>query len=372
MTKSLLVTFHASHNYGSVLQSYATQKLLDYLGADNTILNFQMPSQKKYYSLYGGKGKMKLRQLAMFPIHMQRKRRCDKFFFFQQNYLNMTRELNTYDDLKKIDFESFDLFVSGSDQIWSNTIPEFVNSDIDYKGIYFGEFITCKKISFSSSTGEASEEYLETQKHNLLKFSHIAVREERGKKILDSLLDINCDVVLDPTLLLDKKVYEESFKLENPVIKGHYIFLYTLQGIKSGKKWKKMLIDLVKKTGLKVIVVSPFFPIVGHNIKNVNDAGPIDFLNLLRNADFVLTDSFHGTAFSAIFRKEFLVFQKEDNKDARKKNLLKQFGLSDRIISQKDANLVINSQKIDYNSVEEKMNQRIFESKEILRRYVDE
>lgn len=371
--KSLLVTFHASHNHGSALQAFATQQLLQQNSCDNTILNFQMPSQKKYYSLYGGKGGMKLREYAMLPLHFQRRRRQSRFYSFQDEFLNMTKEVNSYDDIKHLSFDDIDLMVSGADQIWSDGIPEFRQSKIDFKGIYFGDFIqNCRKIAFGSSTGEASEMYLKTQLPNLVQYDHIAVREERGRNMLQKMLDIKCDVVLDPTLLLSKEQYISKFKLNKRLVKEKYIFLYTLQGVKSGKRWRNMLQTLHQKTGYKIIVVSPFFPILGKNIVNINDAGPIEYVNLIKNAEIVLTDSFHGTAFSVIFRKNFFVYQSKSSNDPRKFNLLKCFGLEKRMINAHDAGSVLTSAPILYEEKEDLILDEVKRSKDILKGYIDE
>ncbi|MGQ2383923.1 polysaccharide pyruvyl transferase family protein [Lactiplantibacillus plantarum] len=370
--KSLLVTFHASHNHGSALQAFATQNLLDTFHYDNTILNFQMPSQKKYYSLYGGRGGMKLRELAMIPQHFQRRRRQERFRDFQAKYFNMTPEVNSYDQLKKLDLTRFDLMVSGADQIWSNQIPEFRQSNVDYTGVYFGDFINTRKIAFGSSTGEASVEYLKSKQELLKQYEHIAVREEAGKVKLEQFLNSKCDVVLDPTLLLSKEQYSKAFHLDSPLVDGKYIFLYTLQGVKIGKKWRSMLEELHAKTGYKIIVVSPFFPINGKHIININDAGPIEYVNLIKYAQIVLTDSFHGTAFSSIFRKQFFVFQKPESQDPRKKNLLKQFGLQGRIFDQKDADVILNSPDIDYAMHESNIQEAVKHSRMILERYLNE
>lgn len=373
MTKSLLVTFHASQNHGSALQAFATQKLLNDFGYDNTILNFQMAAQKKYYSLYGGKGKMKLRQLAMIPLHKQRKSRQKNFLSFQKNYFKMTEEYNTYEDLKKANLSKYDLFVSGSDQIWSDKIPEFVNSDKDYKDIYFGSFIkNIKKIAFATSTGEADVNYLRTQLKYLKQYKHIAVREQSGKKLLSQLLNLNCQVVLDPTLLISRRRYNNFFKLDQPIVDGKYIFLYCLQGVKAGKMWKKTLQQLYAKTQMKIIVVSPFFPIYGKNIINLNDAGPIDFLNLIYNADLVLTDSFHGTAYSINFRKNFFVYQSNKNRDPRKKNLLNKFKLSDRMITSKNSQQIISSYNVDYSAINKIIETKVNESRNVLKSFLED
>lgn len=369
---SLLVTFHASHNYGSALQAYATQSFLAEIGVDNTILNFQMPSQKKYYSLYGGRNGMKIREFTMLPLHFQRKNRQNKFYEFQNKYFKMTPEVNSYEQINELDLNKYDLFISGADQIWSNNIPEFKQSRIDYKGIFFGNFINCKKISFSSSLGNASLNYIKSKVPDLKKYDHISLREKRGQAMLNPLLNINCDLSLDPTFLIDDRQYTQMFDLDISIIPNKYILVYTLQGIKSGKKWKKSLQKLSKKTGYKIIVVSPFFPIIGKGLTNLVDVGPIDYLNLVKNASFVLTDTFHGTAFSIIFRKKFLVYQDSGNKDPRKIDLLKRFKLEDRIINDRNSEKIINFENINYSYEESLISDLINRSKEILKEYVYE
>ena len=138
-----IITFHGSHNHGSMLQAYATQRAIEKIGIESEIINFRMKSQKEYYSLYPMKfGTMRFfRSLCMLPIHMARKKRSEKFENFLRNrFLLSGKELANYDDLKSVS-EKYDLYLSGSDQIWSNLIPEFKSTEADYTGVYFLDFV---------------------------------------------------------------------------------------------------------------------------------------------------------------------------------------------------------------------------------------
>lgn len=163
-----IITFHGSHNYGSMLQAYATQQALLKLGYKNEIINFRMKSQKEYYALYQTKyGMMRfVRNLLLLPIHSLRSKREMKFEkFLREKYILSGDELETYEDLKTV-ASKYDIYLSGSDQIWSNRIPELIGSKIDYKGAYFLDFVAPgkKKVSYASSIGEATLEELEDKK----------------------------------------------------------------------------------------------------------------------------------------------------------------------------------------------------------------
>ena len=132
------------------------------------------------------------------------------------------------------------------------------------------------------------------------------------------------------------------------------MFLYTLHGLKHGLKWGKVLTDFKKKTGLKIVAVSPFFPITAHGIQNVIDAGPLDFLNLIKNAELVFTDSFHGTAFSINMNKPFYSYIGKSSGDNRKMDIMRKFGLEERALesmveSEKRKNWSMSYDLIDIN-----------------------
>lgn len=365
-----LITFHGSHNYGSMLQAYATQRSIESLGYNIEIVNFRMPSQKAYYSLYQTKyGAMRLfRGLLMLPIHKARKSREQKFEkFLNDRYYLSDKEYNSYKELSCV-ADKYEICVSGSDQIWSNRIPEFVWSNTDYTGVYFLDFIDdkTKRISYASSIGEATLDDLLDKKELLAKYIAISTRERKGEETLRALTNAPVATVLDPTFLMDRFQWRE---IETPgqIVPGQYVFLYTLRGIRPGLKWAKELTEFAKKIGLKIVCVSPFFPIVYPGITCLINVGPEDFINLIDHAEVVFTDSFHGTAFSINFEKPFYSMTPVSNNDNRKVDFLKELGLEKRILRSFEAIRKIKDYSLHYEKTSLILNRRRRESMEWLK-----
>lgn len=329
-----IITFHGSHNYGSVLQAYATQKIVAELGYEAEIINFRMESQKRYYSLYPhGYGIWLLGQcLLMLPIHNKRAIRAKKFESFIEKMNLSGSELKNRDDLKTI-IKRYDVYLSGSDQIWSLEVPELVGAKEDFTGVYFFDFIDNDKprISYASSIGKITYKELISKKDLLKKFNSLSTREQYGVDLLKRIVKRNVELVLDPTFLLNKEQWWDLAG-ENRLIKEPYVFLYTLHGLKHGLKWGRVLTEFKKRIGLNIVAVSPFFPITAPAVHNVIDAGPLDFLNLIKNAELIFTDSFHGTAFSINMNKPFYSYLGKDTGDTRKLGLMKMFGIEERAL----------------------------------------
>lgn len=348
-----IITFHGSHNYGSVLQAYATQKILTDLGYESEIINFRMKSQKEYYALYQTKYGMTgfIGDVLMLPVHLLRKQRFDKFeTFINTRYHLSGKDIENYEGLKEVS-NKYDLYLTGSDQIWSNRIPEFVGSDIDYTGVYFLDFVENgkKRIAFSSSVGEANEEDLKNAIEYLRKFSHISTRETYGVNLLSKFVDQKVYKTLDPTLMVPKEEWS-AISGKEPVVKGDYIFLYTLKGLRPGLEWGKYLSQLGKNLNMKVVCISPFFPVITPGIKNIFNAGPEEFINLINNAKLVFTDSFHGTAFSINLNKPFFSLTPGGAADVRKREILDTLGVGDRILTSQDQVAEITEWMLDYDA----------------------
>lgn len=340
-----IITFHGSHNCGSMLQAYATQKFLERLGHKSEIINFRMQSQKDYYALYQTKyGLMRFcRGLLLFPIHGLRSRRAKKFEEFMNGELKLSgRELSTYDDLESVK-SKYEVYLAGSDQIWSNRVPELAKSPVDYTGVYFLDFVdeNKKRVSYASSIGEATFNELISKKQLLLKFSAISTREKAGANIIEKLLGVQpVETVIDPTLALNSSEWRRLSGKE-PIVKGKYVLLYTLQGIRNGLQWARALKEFSARYGLIIVCVSPFFPVLSLGVKNLVDVGPKEFVNLIDNAEVVFTDSFHGTAFSINMNTPFYSLTKERSKDNRKAELLERLGLGSRkLLSYQDVALI--------------------------------
>lgn len=355
--KAGIITFHGSHNYGSVLQAYATQQTLLRFGIENEIINFRMKSQEDYYSLYPlGFGKMLAGQaLLMFPFHKKRMARWRKFESFILKRLRLSGPaLQNRADLEAVS-DCYDLYLCGSDQIWSNRIPELACAKEDFTGVYFLDFVSPekKKLAYASSVGEITYDELISKKELLQGFLGISTREQYGVDLLERVTGKKPELVLDPTFLLRgrdwRRMAGASRKVEEP-----YLLLYTLRGLKRGLKWGKELSRFAKRQGLKFVAVSPFFPIV-NGADNIMDAGPSEFLNLLANAEVVFTDSFHGTALSVNLGKPFYSFIGKNTGDNRKAGVLEQLGLMDRALESLEEIAEIDDYGMDYAAAEERL-----------------
>lgn len=331
--KTALITFHAPYNYGSVLQAYALQNALTKLGYENEIINYRFQGQKDAYRLIrktDNKADL-VKDLLQFPVWPKKKRRADKFEKFIAGNLNMTREFNSPEELASL-ANSYDVFISGSDQIWNKHANELDRVDWEYMGPYLLSFTSKPKISYASSVGGTTdEEILDNMKGELDKFSRISARESSVAKRLSGLLGTDVENVCDPTLLLTKEDYVKRFDLSER--KGNYIFYYSLAGINTVKRH----LEWIRKeygNDKMIIVNTPYAFIPGNKKrKNVVALDPGDFLQYILSADVVVTDSYHGTLFSVNFGKDFVCLcNKSAASDYRKSDILGRLGLTKHMV----------------------------------------
>lgn len=358
-----ILTFHASHNYGSCLQAYALQNTVKSLGMDVEIINFRTFRQKDMYAVFTKRKGLKylLKNLTHLLYYFPLKQKYQKFEdFIANNYLLSAQEYASAEDLQEAE-ANYDAFIVGSDQVW-NPLPR------DFDWIYFLTFVKeKKKISYAPSFGpffgKANEETLKRVAAEVETFSSISVREMQAKADLEQYINREINVVLDPTLLLEWNEWKELIDPE-PIIKEDYIFLYTLF---SSSEINRIVKKLSKKWKMRVVV---------SNFSNQHDVftsytkcfgtGPKDFLNLIYHAKFVVVTSFHGTVFSTLFEKPFYAINGE--KDNRIFSLLNITGLTNRTININDieekAEQAFN---IDFSEAREKIRQERVRSIEYLR-----
>ena len=336
-----ILTFQQAINYGAVLQLYALQKIIQKLGADPKVINYISPKLENDYKIvrYNDGLKNLLASIFCAKAFCERKRR---FKIFEKKYLNLTNELYSKEDLNKI-CEKYDYIITGSDQVWNYTIT-------DTDSTYMLDFVedNNKKISYAASFGVGfiPGELKIWYKNLLQDFKAISVREKQGQAIIKSLCSKEVPVVLDPTFLLTK---EEWKKLNTCDTKNKkYILVYCLR---RSNLLNKMAEKLKIKTGFEIIVLNP-------RIRNIYDkfsaynVGPGDFIRLFMNAEYILTNSFHGTAFAINFNKKFLVdldINSAISTNSRLLNILSLLGLEDRIVENIDIKKMY--QDIDYRKV---------------------
>lgn len=327
-----IITFHASHNFGSMLQAYALSKVVEQLGVNCEIINFQTDRQNDLYSIFTKrKGlKYKLKNLFSLVNYNSKVERYNKFSkFFRDNY-KLGKFLYKNSDELKLNPPQYDAYICGSDQIWNYGI-------LDSNLAYFLNFGNCIKISYAPSFGPMNKdlfEYKELLSNCISDINYISVREYEGQEIIKDISGRAAEALIDPTLLLPVKDWDNIIEQSNMTIKGDYILFYTLYADKN-------MVRLVKK-------VSKYYklPIVVPNISNQYDAfapfekrincGPADFIKLIKNAKLVLSSSFHGNVFSIIFNKPFYALcTKGDN---RINTLLLKMNLQDRILNSDNIN----------------------------------
>lgn len=327
-----VITFHAAFNYGSMLQAYAMQTILEKQGHKVEIINFRTKEQKLGYpkaielsSLHNIKQSI-IHLFEPSSISMLNKK-WNRFDNFLHKYLNLTKEYTTLEELKQANF-NYDILITGSDQIW-NTLA------FDFSEAYFGSFVGSQtsKVAYAPSMGPNPEKQDTAYLRMLLSdFKAVAVREARTKDFLEKNQILrNVDIVLDPTMLLDAQDYNSLYS-DEPLIKGKYIFYYTPGSIRH--EFLKEAEMMAEKMRLPVIC-DTFYrskDLKGYkHIFSYPSTGPSEFLNLIKNAYMVCGASFHLMVFSILFKKNFYCMN--GDVDSRMNHLMKTVGLENNIWS---------------------------------------
>lgn len=352
MKSIAIITFQNANNYGAMLQNYALVELIESLGYSVSTINYYAEKisavHKKREIISGNKNVLKkiyhtVWNLSNYPKYLCHYRRFENF---RHKYLHLSECVNK-NDLNKLS-QRYDLYVCGSDQIWNKSLIDYE----DYRA-YTLEFVLDKpKCSFAASSGSISM-FDEKMVEAISQLDIVTVREN-SLSVRLSESDISCEVVLDPTLLLSRTKW---LNLIGPMgqRRRKYVFMYFLESQSS------VCIDIAKDIS-KELGVSVYAPIC-HNRKTIFDIkscladGPIEFINEIKNAEFVVASSFHGVVFSIIFEKEFVTVLHE-NTGARVKELLTSLNLEERIVydyadySQKKDKL----KPINYVSLKKKLN----------------
>ena len=359
-----VITIHYANSYGGVLQAYATQKILSYYG-DVEIINYQ----KKHLAdglrviRWGTRPMDVLRVGKDLLRYVPRKKLVMKFKSFIEENLNCTKKIGTQSELR-VHSEKYHILVVGSDQVWNPNIVGGPDKN------FLLEFSNSKnKISFSSSYGGYAFE--ESQLGELIsileKFRRIAVREQSSCKQLQSKLPSHeIKVTLDPTLLLNPTEWLKFTTTKKP-FDNNYILVYLLGSDGLLSETVKLIKEL---SGLAIITINQD-PYVGFKSDlHIRDAGPSDFVNYFRHAEFVITNSFHGTVFSINFEKEFITLPPGSGAN-RITDLLKELNLSNRYVSQISQVSTTAKKKIDYLPVNEKLTEMRNLSNEFLKEAIE-
>jgi len=328
MKIGLLTIYHVP-NYGSVLQTYATQTVLERLGHECIVIQYNYRNDAFYEKLGSKRDRFKEWQLKYIPFL-----KSAKIERFRKKYFNFSKAFEDYRELKGYNWDSFDAFVVGSDQVWNT---KYVFGD----PAFLLEFAPSDKRRISISSSFAMKtlpmEYREIFKKELERFTALSVREYNGIGIINNDLGIDkpVRVLLDPTLLLNNKdwlslIPRSSFKKEKP-----YILLYLKNYAFDPRPYIFRVIEYYKNAlNADVVVLEGHRELDGLNCPFIdsNRSSVPEFIDLFANADLVITSSFHGTAFALNFAKPLVSVVPDDDGDDRQSSLLRLVGAEECIV----------------------------------------
>lgn len=325
--KIRIITIHYGTNHGSVLQSYALSTYLKAKGHDVKVIDYIPPRYKIWNSLLRrNRGKYPLPVIMLYyPLAVLKSFRVrEKFERFLRRNIELTKRYTTKEALKK-DPPEADVYISGSDQVWNN----------DYNGnedlTYFLDFAPAhaKRIAYAASFGKeriTEQEYLNSVQPLLTEFAAISVREKDAQNILQEM-NISSVHVVDPVFLLTK---EQWRAFERPIhVEEKYTLVYVMDGL------HEELLDYAQKIqesmGNAIYTIS-FSKINDPRVsKSFYLTDPKDFVGLMQKADTVVTNSFHGTAFSVMMGKKFITVGKKQY-NSRMESLLKRLNLMQHFV----------------------------------------
>lgn len=335
MKKVAIVTIIDNNNYGNRVQNYAVQEVLKKINCQpETIINW--PETNKANDSMGEIKQTIYRKLRdikrkiKYLTNNKARKRYKCFKKFNEENMILSKNTITYKNAEKIQ-KKYEFFIVGSDQVWN---PNFNRlSEIDL--LTFSD--KRKNIAYSASFGVSSipNKYQEKCKKAFSNFKNISVREEAGKNIINQLNpEKKVDVLIDPTMMLNDEEWSKIINKPEQLKQDKYILNYFLGELSEERK--REIERVAKENHCEMINILD---------KEFYATGPSEFLYLTKNAFLVCTDSFHSCVFSILFKRPFVVFNREDNEmsmNSRIETLLKKFALEERYYNE----IRINNQQL--------------------------
>lgn len=363
-----VITRHGPSNYGSLLQSIATIHVVERLGHQCEIIDYQRKDERGLKGVlsqlsckkgYGNPLKKIVYIAVRYPIEKYAQVKFDRM---RKRYLKMSKQCSSHEDLAKL---SADAFMTGSDQVWG----PMMNGH--YDSAYFLQFAPkqSRKLAYAASFGKTKFDASTVGAYQkmLSSYDKIAVREKSAVEMLDDWGLNNClGQVLDPTLLLDKNQWANLLIKKTDFDKykdKNYILVYQIHNDPKLSDYAKRL---AKHSGIELLRVSPMLHQVLRGGKFLCCPDLSEFLSLVANASCIVTDSFHGTCFSINFGKQFIEILPNNATGTRNQSILELTGLSDRILCDfNDYSLV--GKVIDFGKVNELLEAERRKSLEVIK-----
>lgn len=367
--KTAIVSCYFQPNYGSMLQAYATQMALDRLGqANETICIDGLQDEIRHKKLlYFAKASLTsdilLSKAGMAASRLRRRipgsdygkmirARKEAFQKFQDSHFRLSDSYGSRSELTRACAEKYSAVLVGSDQLW---LPANIAADYYTLG-FVPEGINT--IAYATSFGQADlpRKIRKAAAGFLPAIRHIGVRERSGQKLVRKLCGRKVPVVADPTLLFTAEEWDRLGQ-DRPLAEGGYIFCYFLGNNPAHRDFASRL---SQATGNRIVALTHVDEYVhsdnGYADETPWDIGPSEFLNLIRDAEWVCTDSYHCTVFSMLYKRRFFSFRRYSRKTVHSTNsrldtLLEQCGLTERLLTGKEETPSCTDLNIDYKKV---------------------
>lgn len=315
MMKVGIVTYHFANNFGAALQTYAlAEAIKKQTGNEVEIVDYRhwfirMTDNLRHFPISPN-----LKEIfSGLKTFSQRKRRKEKFNQFYREYYILSSTYNNYKSLKK-NLPDCDFFICGSDQIWNPIVT------LGVAPAYYLDFVNDnrKKISYAASIGvdNVREKYKKQMIEYINRLDAVSIREQSGIDLVSKYVEKEICLAIDPVFLLEETHYDKM--APEPIVHEEYILVYIMQNNDTVYEYVKKVKELL---AIPVIAISRY----GYKHSCVDklyvDVGPKEFVNLFKYARFCCTNSFHGLAFSIIFKKNFFLIP-SNRFNTRMKNLL--------------------------------------------------
>lgn len=358
------ITCHNVYNVGASLQTYAFLTYLESLDHQVEIIDYQpwyLADRHKLSYVPNEKYRKNFIIKMMYILYKMPERLkylpTKKIFdtFHKQNYKLTKKQYRTINDLEQ-NPPIADLYFAGSDQIW-NTLFENGKDSAFYLNFVKDDKAVKASYAASFATESVIDEYKERVSKWINNLDFVAVREKSGIDILNNLGIYNGVTVVDPVFLLDKKFWLD--KCHDYKTNKRYLLVYDFEHNVFVEETARLI---AKKYNLEIWSI---FDMESADRK-LKKVGPLEFLTYIRNADFILSNSFHATAFSLIFNKEFCVINRNENINTRMRDMLETYNIPERLIT--SINDIDNMKEIDYKNINNIMCQNI----ELSKKYIDD
>ena len=359
-----IITYHCSNNYGAQLQAYATCHFLQKMGHEAEVIDCNtigvgpifMWSLESPRAIFGS-----IRNNFLSLVSERKRYRL--FNEFSRNMIGLSKPCYTKVELDKA-CKNYDYIITGSDQVWHPMICEgntrfFLDLPIPDN----------RKIAYAPSFGvsEYSKEEVDEYMPLISKIGHLSVREESGRRMIKKYTGRDAKIVVDPTMLLTRADWD---KILIPAKYQKYLFYFTILDEPNGTD--ELVRKIAQEKGLEIVRIGTVRDIMKRGFINARANGPQQFLGLVRDADFVVTTSFHGTVFSILYEKQFLCVLNNNDRNSRMETLLSGLGLDSRMIRNIHNSKISKVSIINYQDVNARLAELREESMQFLNNSIKE